>query len=98
MTAHLHNRVIQQIGRALIRARQQDTNTSNSLDNAIASSESENNDTPYVEEEVNANMPDLNNEDLLPKVRPRHFVGTPKVEYSYNVWLVINHNLYNLML
>lgn len=63
MTAHLHNRVIQQIGRALIRARQQDTNTSNSLDNAIASSESENNDTPDVEEEVNANMPDLNNND-----------------------------------
>ena len=39
-----------------------------------------------------------NNEELLRKVRPRHFVGTPKVEYSYNVWLVINHNICNLML
>ena len=25
------------------------------------------------------------NELLLRKVRPRHFVGTPKLEYSYNV-------------
>lgn len=53
---------VRESARALIRTRQQDINTSNSLDNAIASSESENNDTPDVEE-VDVDMPDLNNND-----------------------------------